>query len=229
MTKSRKLAWGALVGAVALGLGAFALLGTGHSLAGAAPGTPGPARADEERLVYAAVARFAARLGTDEATVNAAFVGAVGDTVDQAARDGTLTQAQATEIKGEVSRLGLKGVLVQSTGAGKPRASEQELTVLRAIWGAAAGTLGLDPGEMKRQLSTGQSMADLAQVRGIPVQRLKDAMLTAGRAQLEADVSAGTLTRAQADERSRDLSQEIDRMVTSFNRSPLGTPVPGKP
>jgi hypothetical protein len=77
----------------------------------------------------------------------------------------------------------------------------------------AAKTFGLDPAQLKRALADGQSIADLAQAKGLALQAVKDAMLAAGTAQLADLVRQGKLTQAQADELQRGLPADIDKMV----------------
>lgn len=204
-----------------------ALLGARQTTAFAAPASaqasPGVPQDQTTQLVNAAMGRFAARLGTNEAGVNAAFVGAVDDTLDQAVRDGTLTQARAAEVKAQVAQEGLTGVVLQATGAGPSQRTAQPPTaqdlVGNATWEAAASALGLTPQQLKVAVVSGTSIAGLAQERGIALQRVKDAMLAAGKTQLAAAVKDGTLTQAQADEQERDLPGLIDQTVSVFRKS----------
>ncbi|MFN8539893.1 MAG: hypothetical protein U0232_20735 [Thermomicrobiales bacterium] len=61
----------------------------------------------DEAAFDAIFARFSARLGTDEATINAAFVGAVNDTADEYVHNGQLSADEAARIKAAVASLGL--------------------------------------------------------------------------------------------------------------------------
>ena len=230
MNRSRKIVLG-LLGVVALVLVmGLALLGLGRPSASAAPAnttgsasraaataSPELSKSDEAQLIDAAVARFAARLGVDQATLNAAFTGAVSDTLDQAVRDGKMTAQQAAEVKTAAAQQGLSGLLAGRGGGdnGSSRRGETDEAVL-AAWKAAAATLGLEPAQMKQELD-GKSLAAVAQARGVDVQRLRDAMLAAGKAQLDADVRGGKATKAKADDHYRGLTSWVDSLI---NKTP---------
>src|SRR3569623_875611 len=98
---------------------ALAAFGWGYHPASAAgpPGTPAcatPGDADKQVAIDAIFARFAARLGTDEATMNAAFIAAANDTADQWVREGKIGATEAAEFKAMVAKLGLKGLVANS-------------------------------------------------------------------------------------------------------------------
>src|SRR5438105_1598125 len=48
----------------------------------------------EQRLLNSFMTTFTSRLGVDETKLNSAFLDSVNSTVDQAVKDGTITQAQ---------------------------------------------------------------------------------------------------------------------------------------
>lgn len=232
MSTTRRRAVGLVGGVllVALVAGA-ALLDARQTAASAAPAkaqaSPTISRDQTAQLVGAAMGRFAARLGTNEAGVNAAFVGAVDDTMDQAVRDGTLTQAQADEVKAQVAQEGLSGVVLRSTGAGESQpaaqpadklADDQNL-VIDAVWQEAATTLGLTPAQLKSEVVSGRSIAVVAQAQGIAIQQVRDAMLAAGKSTLAGAVKDGRLTQAQADEQERALPALIDQMISAARQS----------
>src|SRR5947209_7805313 len=112
MEKSRKYAIG-LLGLLGLALiSAFVIGMLGRSSVFAAPPSqtsPASSSADstgqagsndeKQRLTDSFIANFTSRLGVDEARLNAAFLGAVNDTAEQAVKDGTATQAQADDAK----------------------------------------------------------------------------------------------------------------------------------
>src|SRR5258708_6575526 len=106
MVRWRKTILGLLGGIGVCALLALAALGWGNRPASAAgpmgaPANATPSAADEKALLDALYARFAARLGTDVATVDAAFLGAVDDTLKQAVRDGQMTAEEADKIRAE--------------------------------------------------------------------------------------------------------------------------------
>jgi hypothetical protein len=98
---------------------------------------------------------------------------------------------------------------------------------LRAIGGAAADYLGLTRAELRAQLRSGKSLAQIAVAQGKTVAGLKTAILAAARAHLDKAVTAGRLTAAQAKTRLDALESHLDDIV---NRTgPPGPPAPPGP
>lgn len=163
--------------------------------------------------------------------------------LDDAVRGGQLTRAQADDTyNGLVVPVTNKVTTVNTqpkgtpAPAGAPRcqpntpAETAEQAVQQATWDAAAATLGVDPAFMKREMASGQSIADLARAKGITTRQIRDAMLTAGRNQIADAVKRGALTQAEADQLSGNLPAMVDKMLNARPLpGPPGTPAPGKP
>lgn len=75
---------------------------------------------------------------------------------------------------------------------------------------AAAKALGLTSDALVTQLRGGKTLSEVAQARGVSLQTVKNAMLAALKTRLNADVTAGRLTRAQADQLLADAGQAPD-------------------
>jgi hypothetical protein len=136
--------------------------------------------------------------------------------LDTAVRNGTLTQAQADKqyqafaqdidniINGTARR-----VEKYSTESDAPTEAAE-----RAAWNAAPPLLGMQAVEMKQALGHGgKSLTDLAREKNVDPQRLRDAMLHAGKAQLASAVAAKTLTQAQADADYVTLTAWVDGLM----------------
>jgi hypothetical protein len=65
---------------------------------------------------------------------------------------------------------------------------------------AAAGAIGVSEDELRTALRSGQSIAQVAQSKGVDVQKVIDAVVADARTRLAEKVQAGDLTQAQADE-----------------------------
>jgi hypothetical protein len=79
---------------------------------------------------------------------------------------------------------------------------------------AAAMYLGISMSQLFTDLRSGKSLADIAKTTdGKSVQGLVDAMVAAEKKQIESAVSAGTLTRAEADRIEADLESRVTAMV----------------
>ena len=78
---------------------------------------------------------------------------------------------------------------------------------------AAAGAIGISEDELVTALRSGQSVAQVAQAKGVDVQKVIDAVVADARTRLAEKVQSGDLTQAQADERLANLSQRVTDMV----------------
>lgn len=78
---------------------------------------------------------------------------------------------------------------------------------------AAAGAIGISEDDLVTALRSGQSVAQVAQSRGVDVQKVIDAIVADARTRLAEKVQAGDLTQAQADEKLADLPQRVTDMV----------------
>jgi hypothetical protein len=230
-----------VLGIVAVALVAgFVVMNLGHPVANAADSTPTPgasgtatpgasqnqnqnqANKDERnQLKEAFIKNLAGQLGVDEAKLNAAYSAAISDTVDQAVKDGKLTQAQADKIKaaakngfpggfpgwagkGQGMHQGKAGRMNPGSGAGFGQ---------KGILDAAAKALKLTTAELQTQLKAGKSIAEVAKDQSVDLQTVKDAMLAAIKADLDARVKAGKLTQAQADTRYQAAPAQVDKLV----------------
>jgi hypothetical protein len=79
---------------------------------------------------------------------------------------------------------------------------------------AAATYLGISTARLSNDLQSGKSLADIAKATdGKSVQGLVEAMVTAEKRQLESAVSAGTLTRDEADRIEANLESRVTAIV----------------
>jgi hypothetical protein len=220
MSRIRKLILGVLGGTGVCVLLALTLMTAGFSPASAAtpPGSGGTPTVDEQAAFDAIFARFSARLGTDEATINAAFVGAVNDTADEAVRNGQLSADDAAQIKAAVASLGLKGIVasaeIDSNDGSSQPVNQKVDAALDAAWNAITTTLGIDARQLKQGLANGKSLAEIAQERGVDPAQLRAAMLAAARAELDRAVADKAISAADADVRFADLTRWADDLLS---------------
>ena len=71
---------------------------------------------------------------------------------------------------------------------------------------AAAKALGMTEADLTTALQGGQTIADVASSKSVAVQTVIDAMVAAEKAEIQAQVDAGTLTQAQADQHIANLT-----------------------
>ena len=76
---------------------------------------------------------------------------------------------------------------------------------------AAASYLGLSPTDLRKQMQSGTSLADIAKAQGKSVAGLKDAMVTAMKRNLDANT---TLTAQQKADLLAEMQEHLDAMLT---------------
>ena len=114
--------------------------------------------------------------------------------------NGTITQAQADKVAST-----LASELPMGRGGHGPRGGLGPDVVAKA--------LGITVDELRAGHEAGKTLAQIAADKGISKADLISKLVAAAKAQLAADVKAGLLTQAQADERSSTLAARITEMV----------------
>lgn len=205
--KRRKTA--VLVGSVV----AIMAIGAGVAIAGGALGS------DAEKQAFLADA--ATRLDVTPAQLESALRGAFEARIDAAVAAGKITKEQGEAMKQRSKDGGLplfgagghggRGGPGHHGGAGHHGAS----------LGAAATYLGLTQEQLRAELESGKSLADIAKAEGKSVAGLKAALKASVETKLDAAVKNGKLTKAQADELLARMSEHLDAMIA-------GTPGAGR-
>ena len=125
--------------------------------------------------------------------------------LDQAVADGKITAAQAqtrlAELKSHLDEI------VNRTGPPAGRGGPGGAPV--------ASYLGLSQAELRTQLRSGKSLAQVATAQGKTVAGLKAAILADAKQKLDQAVADGRLTAAQAQQRLADLTSHIDEIVNA--------------
>jgi hypothetical protein len=78
---------------------------------------------------------------------------------------------------------------------------------------AAATYLGLTEDQLRTQLESGKSLADVAKAQGKSVDGLKQAIIAEAQSRLDQAVKDGRLTSGQRDQILADLKAHIDDLV----------------
>lgn len=156
----------------------------------------------------------AQRLNVTPQQLRSALEGAAVDQLDQAVKDGRLTQQQADRLKQQIRARGLPlgpgdgPRFGRGLGPGGPGPG-----VLHAGLDAAASYLGLSANALRAQLASGKTLADVAKAQGKSVAGLQQALLDAARTRLDGAVANGRLTAAQRDDLLKGLQQRIGDLV----------------
>jgi hypothetical protein len=85
---------------------------------------------------------------------------------------------------------------------------------------AAATALGMTSAEVKTQLQSGKSLAEIATSKGLAVQKVIDAIVADVKAEIAEKVTDGKLTQAQADTMLKDVTVRVTAAVNG--EVPLG-------
>lgn len=203
------------IGAIALGLALGVVIGPLFSATTASaqssqttyPGAP---------LWNDFLDQLAAALNIQRATLDSAIQTAGNKTIDNAVQQGTLTQAQGDALKARL-QAGDIGVL-WGRGRGKGPGMQALANVRQAMLDAAAQKLGMTATELITQLRSGQTLAQIAQSKGVAEQDVINAALAAAKTQLDQAVANGTLTQAQADAIYTNLQQKGALLFTPRGR-----------
>jgi hypothetical protein len=197
------------------------------ALAGAAGGAlaaSGTFDPQAERQAY--LNDVAGRLGVTSDKLENALKAAAIDRVDAALAAGRISKDQADAMKAAINagRLPLGVGLAPGLGFGfRPHGG------LHFLGGgsldAAATYLGLTEAQLRAQLMSGKSLADVAKAQGKSVDGLEQAMLAPIQAKLDQAVKDGKLTSSQRDQALAKIKASIDDMVNGkLPARPSGAP-----
>jgi hypothetical protein len=196
----------AAVAAVALAIGV-----------GAALASDGDFQAKREAFM----ADVAKRLGVSTEALNDAIKGARIAQVEQALKDGKITQEQADAAKkaiesGEGPGFGFGpgfGHRGFGGGFGPGPGFGHHGPGFAGGLDAAAGYLDLTEEQLRTELQSGKSLATIAGEKGKSVDGLKAAMVKDATAKLDEALAAGRITKEQRDALAERLTAMVDRAV----------------
>ena len=191
MTRIQKIAVGAVL--------ALGVSGAGAAVAATKLRSP----EQESRAVLNDVA---GQLGVTPERLSNAFKTAMKNRIDQAVKDGHLTQAEATRMKAAIDR---ESVPMLGPGFRK----ERHFGGRHHGLDAAAKYLGMTEAALRAQLQNGKTLAQVAKGRNKSVDGLVTALVAEKKARIEQAVKDGHLTRAQADELVARMKEHVTAMV----------------
>lgn len=225
--------WNRLVVAAAMvaGLTLGVVLGPAlQSSVASAQTTPTQTTPARSALWNSFLDQLAGALNIQRSALDSAIVTAGNTTADNAVQQGTLTQAQADALKARI-QAGDIGALFggHGRGPGGPGGRQALAGVQQAMVDAAASTLGITADELKTQLRSGQTLAQLAQANATTEQAVVNAALAAAKTRLDAAVTAGTLTQAQADGAYTQLQQRGAQLFVPHGRGRGNRGAPTQP
>jgi hypothetical protein len=159
-------------------------------------------QAGEGRQAYEEA--LAGELGIDVQTLRNAQQAALDQVLQDAVASGRITQEKADKIK-EHPKLARAAMLKH--GAERIRAAFGD------IFAAASNALGMTTDELKTELRSGKSIAQIASEENVPLSDVKAAVTAEVTTRVNEAVANGNLTQEQADEILSGLSERLDEIL----------------
>ena len=200
------------------------MLGAAAALVAAAGGGVAIAASDSPSEDNQAVINDAAKqLGISPSKLSDALKKALGDRIDAAVAAGRITKAQGDALKQRLNSNAFP--LFLGPHGGGPGFGHRGFGSLDA----AATYLGVTEAQLRSELESGKTLAQVAQAHGKSVSGLVDALVADAKKELDAAVAAGRLTKAQETQILNGLRDRITNRVNSakpdgdhFGRPPDG-------
>ncbi|MEA2149763.1 MAG: hypothetical protein QOD69_1593 [Solirubrobacteraceae bacterium] len=199
---SRRIAVLALTGALLAG-------GAGAAIATVTGG-------DDKKAEDAILTDAAKRLNVAPDKLRDALAAAEGAQLDQAVKDGKLTQKQADAIKARRQKSGRvlgggpggpgPGFLRGGPGFGPHHGAAG------ALFPDLAKALGITGTQLRDQLRAGKSIADIAKAQGKSLDDVRTAMKADAKTKADKAVADGDITQAQADELLSHLDDALSHL-----------------
>jgi hypothetical protein len=193
------------VGAVSVAAVAVVVTGaaTGTPLLAASP-SPSPSPGSGTNYCSRFTGHLASNLGKSQSQVQKAISDAVSQTIDDAVKNGDLTQSQANAIKARLGSNasagqcpgGLRGIpgIVRGGGFG-PRFGGARFNQLDEV----AKALGITTAQLQQDLQSGKTVQQLASAQGMDEAAFRTKLASVTKADLDQQVKAGNLTQNQED------------------------------
>lgn len=160
--------------------------------------------------------------GGDVDAVVTEAVAIVTERVNQALEGGTITQERADNLLANLEERitqALNGELRIRAPQNRPqlpRRQRPRQQALRHVGRAVVEQTGLTPAEIREQLQSGDSLADILTENGVSVDAFAGEVLTPLETRLEQAVERGRITQEQADERLQNARERLSELL---NRS----------
>lgn len=226
--KGLKMAMSTKVKIAAGAAAAVAVAGGGAAFAASQVWSP---KAENQAVIDDA----AKQLGVSSDQLSAALENALKNRVDAAVAAGKLTKDQGDALKARIDAGGVPFVLGGFGARGAFGPGHSGGPFMRGF-SAAPSYLGLSEAEVRTQLASGKTLAQIAKDQGKSVDGLVQALVKDAEAKIDAAVASGRLTSAQADKAKSTLEQAVTDLVNGkfpgdkFRVGPmLGRPFFGSP
>ena len=152
----------------------------------------------------------AGQLGVTPERLSNAFKTALKNRIDQAVKDGHLTQAQANRMKAAIDS---ESVPMLGPGFGFRHGGPGHFGRGHHGLEAAAKYLGMTEAALRAQLESGKTLAQVAKNRNKSADGLVTALVAEKKARIEQAVKDGHLSQAQANELVAGIKEHVTAMV----------------
>jgi hypothetical protein len=198
------------------------MLGVTAALLAAAGGGVAIAASDSPSEDNQAIINDAAKqLGISPSKLSDALKKALGDRIDAAVAAGRITKAQGDALKQRLNSNDVPLFLGPHGGPGFGFGHHAFGSL-----DAAATYLDLTEAQLRSELESGKTLAQVAQAHGKSVSGLVDALVADAKKDLDAAVTAGRLTKAQE---TQILNRLRDRITNRVNSAKPGGDHFGRP
>lgn len=173
--------------------------------------------------------------GKDPAAIEAAVLADLKTKLDEAVKNGKLTQDQADKAyqKGQEALPKFMSEVHKGPGEGKgPRGGEGRHgpgMVAKGMVKSAADTIGVEVQALVEALRGGQSVADVARANNVDPQTVIDTLIAGATAHIDQAVTDGKLTQEQADKMKAGLTGRVTSFVNSTHKGGPGHQGHGAP
>jgi len=169
-------------------------------------------------------------LGVSQSKLQSANQSALQTVLDQMQKDGKITAAQKAKLEARLAKSGSNpcAALAAARGHhGRPNGPAQQalMNAHTAVESAVASKLGISTTTLESDLASGQTIAQIAQSKGVALSDVNTVYENAVQAQLKQAVSNGTITQAQ----SNMLYTRIQSAVNAGHYPLLGHGHPAGP
>jgi hypothetical protein len=192
-------------------VGAVAVAGIAVVVSGAATGTPllaaspspSPSPGSGTNYCSRFTGHLASNLGKSQSQVQKAISDAVSQTIDDAVKNGDLTQSQANSIKARIGSntnaaqcagglKGLPGAIGRPGGFG-PGFGRARFNELNEV----AKALGITTAQLQQDLQSGKTVQQLASAQGMDETAFRSKLASVTKTDLDQQVKSGTITQNQ--------------------------------
>jgi hypothetical protein len=177
--------------------------------AGFAFGSPNLVGAQTDSSSSTTATTATAAPATTDPAKSAARVSPVDDALAKLVKDGTITQTQADAVKKAIQDARPAGG--PGGGGHGPRSGLGGFGFAggKSVVDAAAKALGITSDDLMQQVMGGTTVAKIAESKNVPLNTVVDAAVKEITTKIDAAVTAGTLTQANADKIKANLTQTV--------------------